>query len=62
MHYFPKYNAKKTDTTGLGRVGQGSDMRGVLLLPSSLPALSPVYDGLDVKSMAGDTECPLQVC
>ena len=33
------------------RVVQGSEMRGVrgvLLVPSSSPALSPIYDGLDV--------------
>ena len=33
----------------VGRVVQGSEMRGVLLVPSSSPTLSPIYDGLDVN-------------
>ena len=28
---------------------QGSEMRGVLLVPSSSPTLSPIYEGLDVS-------------
>ena len=33
-----------------GRAGRaGSEMWGVLLVPSSSPTLSPVYDGLDVN-------------
>ena len=27
----------------------GSEMRGVLLIPSSSPILAPIYDGLDVS-------------
>ena len=34
---------------GQGRAGQGSDMRGVLLITSTSPTLSPIYDGLDVN-------------
>ena len=29
--------------------GAGSEMWGVLLVPSSSPTLSPIYDGLDVN-------------
>ena len=33
-----------------GRAGStGSEMWGVLLVPSSSPTLSPIYDGLDVN-------------
>ena len=32
---------------GAGRAG--SEMWGVLLVPSSSPTLSPIYDGLDVN-------------
>ena len=33
-----------------GRAGRaGSEMWGVLLVPSSSPSLSPIYDGLDVN-------------
>ena len=45
---FPYRGNYKTDITGLGTVGQGrvgiagSEMRGVLLVPSSSPTLSPV--------------------
>ena len=39
----------KTDRVRQGRVGQGSEMRGFLLLPSSSPTLSSIYDGLDVS-------------
>ena len=52
---FPYRRNYKTDTTGLGTVGQGrvgiagSEMWGVLLVPSSSPTLSPIYDGLDVN-------------
>ena len=28
---------------------QGSEMRGVLVVPSSSPTLSPIHDGLDVN-------------
>ena len=48
-------HSKKTDKTDLGTIGQGragragSDMWGVLLVPSSSPTLSPIYDGLDVN-------------
>ena len=50
-----------TDKTGLGTIGQGrarsagragragSEMWGVLLVPSSSPTLSPIYDGVDVN-------------
>ena len=33
-----------------GRAGRaGSEMWGVLLVPSSSPTLSPIYDGVDLK-------------
>ena len=37
---------------GVEQVGQGragSEMWGVLLVPSSSPTLSPIYDGVDVN-------------
>ena len=40
---------KKTDTARQGRLGQGSETRGALLVASSSPTLSPIYDGLDVS-------------
>ena len=43
---------KRTDKTGQGRAGQGRvrcEMRGFLLVPSTSPTLSPIYDGLDVN-------------
>ena len=40
---------KKTDREKQDRVGQGSETRGVLLVPPSSPILSPIYDGLDVS-------------
>ena len=35
---------------------QGSEMRGVLLVPSSSPTLSPIYDGLDVNVTSNDVQ------
>ena len=32
-----------------GRAGQGSEIRGFLLVPSPSPTLSPIYDVLDVS-------------
>ena len=51
MHYFLYIELWKTDKTSRDRVGQGragSEVRGVLLVPSSSPTLPPIYDGLDV--------------
>ena len=36
-------------------VEQGSEMKGVLLVPSSSPTLSPIYDGLDVNDTSDFT-------
>ena len=36
------------------QAGQGSEMRGFLLVPSSSPTLSPIYDGLDVSVTSSD--------
>ena len=59
IHYFLYIELQKTDNTGpwhtvaqgrASRVGRaGSEMWGVLLVPSSSPTLSPIYDGLDVN-------------
>ena len=63
---FPYRGYYKTDITGLGTVGQGrvaiagragSEMRGVLLVPSSSPTLnlSPIYDGVGVNVISNVT-------
>ena len=58
LHYFHKEDTKKQTFTGVGTVAQGSagrasragsEMRGIMLVPSSSPTLSPMYDGLDVN-------------
>ena len=58
IHYFLYIKLQKTDETGLGTIGlgragragrAGSETWGVLLVPSSSPTLSPIYDGLDVN-------------
>ena len=41
------------------RVVQGSEMSGALLVPSSSPTLSPIYDGLGVNVTSNVTWCHL---
>ena len=54
-------NSKKTHKTGLGTIGQGragkagSEMWGVLLVPSSSPTVWPMYDGVDVNVISNVT-------
>ena len=45
------YRQSKTrqGTAWLGRVEEGSETRGVLLVPTSSPTLPPIYDDLDVS-------------
>ena len=49
-HNRPRHGSAGERRETQGRAGRaGSKMRGVLLVPSSSPALPPIYDGLDVS-------------